>query len=1058
MPNTIPVAIKNAIESGDAILFLGAGASYDALLGDHPTRIMADTVKDALSDKFLGGAHKKKPLMTVADYARSEASLVRVQHLVRELFINLEPAQFHLKIPTFRWRAVVTTNYDLVIEKAYASCKSRLQEIAPVSRDGEELERALSRQNTIPYLKLHGCINNYNDTSTPLVLDSNEYAKFAHGRQNLVKTFVEWAGQSPVIFCGYSLGDENIKEILFDIGDASQNRDAYLYVDIAFDDIQTRYWMQRRITPLANTFEGFISQIDSEIPHANRVLASLLNSDDLSISKWIPSHAKPSTNLNQYLTEELVHVLPTAVAGKAIDAKAFYCGLDVSFAPIYASLDVRRLMTDTVLEQAVLNTLLSTQPKLFVIKGYAGSGKSVLAMRVAVETSALLDSPLVVWLKEGAVIRPDLLLELQKLVSGRLFVFIDDLVQHEATFGRLIEVLQASNAPITVIACVRTNELYIHGQAFHKQISKEFELQDLENKEVMQLLEKLSSAKVLGPLEHYNEADRKIFVQKFYEQQLLVALHEITYGDSFENIVVNEFENILPRAAQQLYLDICTLHQCGVGVRAGLVSRISGLPISDLNTMLKGPLSRIIRGDYDHRYRDMVFRSRHSEIARMVFALAIKDPGARSHQLVRMISKIDLDYSSDNRAFFELVRGRRLASLFDRKELALNVFDAAEETSAPAGFLAHQRANLELNHPSGNLDVAMACLREAEAANQSTGHRDASIQHTKANLLRKRALNALSTLERGRYRAEARSILKPQFGMKENSYAVHLYGQLLLDEIKDHFAQIVKHVEYDSESKNIQDESIVRVVNELSQLIDEHIQRNPGDGPMTLLRSDFLRRIGEHPNAISVLERFHKGNPNNPAISRVLAEALSITGDLEGGIDILRATVLATTGDVVANLAFAKMLMKQNEELNANSILTYLRRSFSDGDTHYEARLLYARANLLYGDLKRGEAEFEQLHKAYIQNRDKPTAPVELPGNGPKRFTGTVMSKKVGFAFLNSSELKFNVYFQKSSVNPEIWAALDRGMPVTFTLAFTYRGPVAIDIFTNVEHHSLINH
>lgn len=131
-------------------------------------------------------------------------------------------------------------------------------------------------------------------------------------------------------------------------------------------------------------------------------------------------------------------------------------------------------------------------------------------MRVAVETSALLASLLVVWLKDGAIIRPDMLLELQKLVSGRLFILIDDLVQHEATFGRLIEVLQAAKAPITVVACVRINELHIHGQAFHKQISKEFELQDLENKEVMQLLEKLSSAKILGPLQQYSEAGRQI--------------------------------------------------------------------------------------------------------------------------------------------------------------------------------------------------------------------------------------------------------------------------------------------------------------------------------------------------------------------------------------------------------------------------------------------------------------------------------------------------------------------------------------------------------------------
>ena len=52
--------------------------------------------------------------MTVADYARHEASLGKVQALIRSIFLELKPADFHLKIPTFRWRAIVTTNYDLV--------------------------------------------------------------------------------------------------------------------------------------------------------------------------------------------------------------------------------------------------------------------------------------------------------------------------------------------------------------------------------------------------------------------------------------------------------------------------------------------------------------------------------------------------------------------------------------------------------------------------------------------------------------------------------------------------------------------------------------------------------------------------------------------------------------------------------------------------------------------------------------------------------------------------------------------------------------------------------
>jgi hypothetical protein len=263
----------------------------------------------------------------------------------------------------------VTTNYDLVIEKAYANCKNRLQDISPVTRDGDELEKALSGQNTVPYLKLHGCINNFNDTSIPLVLDSNEYAKFKKGRQNLVKTFTEWATETPIIFCGYSLNDENIKEILFDIGDASQHRDAYLYVDIAFDDIQTRYWQQRRITPWSNTFEGFLNEIDSEIAPAARVLASLMLRENLSISKWIPSHAKPSSNLIQYLNEELIHVLPSAPAGKAVDAKAFYCGLDVGFGPIYENLDVRRSIIDTVLEGRFLTRYSALSQNFLSLKG-----------------------------------------------------------------------------------------------------------------------------------------------------------------------------------------------------------------------------------------------------------------------------------------------------------------------------------------------------------------------------------------------------------------------------------------------------------------------------------------------------------------------------------------------------------------------------------------------------------------------------------------------------------------------------------------------------------------
>ncbi|MES2578989.1 MAG: SIR2 family protein [Pseudomonadota bacterium] len=1044
MTNSLPNPIKHAIESGDAILFLGSGACFNALVNGIQTRIHGEALKNKLSDTFLEGKHKDKSLMTVADLARSDASLVKVQSFIRETFINLRPAPFHLKIAKFRWRAIVTTNYDLVIERAYEECDKPLQKLMPVTKDGDELEAALSEQNSVPYLKLHGCITNYADIKVPLVLDSNEYSKFKKGREHLVKTFTEWATQHPIIFCGYSLNDENIKDILFDIGDTSQQRDSYLYVDLEFDSILTRFWQSRRITPFASNFENFLTRLEEEIPLAQRMLAQHFTRNSLSIAKFIPSHDNPSNSLLQYLTEELFHVEVDMPAMSAVDPKGFYSGLDVSFNPIYNNLDIHRQLLSQLLNTAVMDTLKSDQPKLFLIKGYAGCGKSVFLKRLALETSRLLDQPLTVFLKEGAILRSNLILELQQLVNSRIYLFVDDSIEFQDEIDILLERAKIENVPITIIATARTNELSIYGKSLLKNITKDFELFDLESGEVGPLLEKLSKFKILGPLEQYTDDEKQVFIAKFYGQQLLVALHEITFGDSFESILTTEFEKIIPREAQQLYLDICTLHQSGVGVRAGLISRISGFKITVLNDFLNGPLARVVRINYDAKYRDYVYKSRHQEISKMIFSLSISDPDARAYQLIRILNKIDLDYSSDRKAFFELVKGKRLAELFERKDLALLVFDAAEKATPPTSYLYHQKAILELNHVNGNDETANELLRLAEIAIQEEGYKDASIQHTKANLLRKRALSATSPIERERYRADARSILKPQVSKNDSSYPEHLLGLVLMDELRDYFDH--KKEQSEKEHKNLGEESIIRITSELSKLIDEQLLKSPNDAPMTKLRSDFLKVIGKQPLAILVLESFHKKNPSNSAITRIYAEALYSNDKKDVAMDVIRTAVLASPNDKLASLSLAKMLIKTDEFANSATILSFLRRSFSDGDSHYEARFLFARCNLLYGDLARGKNEFIQLQRVYLPLRDNQFFPVLNSDGSELRYSGKILSKQAGFGFIASSELRFNVFFKQDGIKSTEWQLMKVGHAVEYTLGFTFRGSIAINI------------
>jgi len=63
----LPPALVDAVRNGDAILFLGSGASIgaiDKVAGGKPPS--GEGLKHLLADKFLGGRLKDRPLAAVA--------------------------------------------------------------------------------------------------------------------------------------------------------------------------------------------------------------------------------------------------------------------------------------------------------------------------------------------------------------------------------------------------------------------------------------------------------------------------------------------------------------------------------------------------------------------------------------------------------------------------------------------------------------------------------------------------------------------------------------------------------------------------------------------------------------------------------------------------------------------------------------------------------------------------------------------------------------------------------------------------------------------------------
>jgi len=117
--SSLPKVLVDNIKEHSLVLFLGAGASIGA---EHPQKKPIPSGKELakmLVDKFLGSEYRGIPLLRAAELAIAQSDLFTFQDYVASVFRDFGPGDHHRLVPRFLWQAIFTTNYDLVIERAY---------------------------------------------------------------------------------------------------------------------------------------------------------------------------------------------------------------------------------------------------------------------------------------------------------------------------------------------------------------------------------------------------------------------------------------------------------------------------------------------------------------------------------------------------------------------------------------------------------------------------------------------------------------------------------------------------------------------------------------------------------------------------------------------------------------------------------------------------------------------------------------------------------------------------------------------------------------------------
>src|SRR5205085_5427676 len=258
-------------------LFFGAGASNPA---NAPS---GEELSDLVTNEFLidKSRESKSSIPLVKDWGLNLASAVSlaiaqpgmdrgiIENFVRDKLSTSSPSPAHLKIPWFRWRAIVTTNYDCLIEESYEKEARRVQELVKVIKEKELPGMGATGSDIVPLLKPHGC------TSQNMSLSLEDVYK-AKQQRRLLFTYIEilhFVG--PVIYIGYSFKDVHILDMIYDLTSRlGPYRKPILFVTLQQDSERAekeRNWIQGPTLNgiyLADGFEQFMDALSKQITPA----------------------------------------------------------------------------------------------------------------------------------------------------------------------------------------------------------------------------------------------------------------------------------------------------------------------------------------------------------------------------------------------------------------------------------------------------------------------------------------------------------------------------------------------------------------------------------------------------------------------------------------------------------------------------------------------------------------------------------------------------------------------------------------------------------------------
>ncbi len=792
----------------------------------------------------------------------------------------------------------------------------------------------------------------------------------------------------------------------------------------------------RRFTPLVMAFDEFMRSLLEAINPQEREIFSTVVTKTHPIERHFNQNVSVPPNLMAFISTN-VDFVHAGMASNEVSAQQFYKGTSTSWTPIQNAFDFQRHLYEGVMFRVFELQKEGEGIDAILVKGVAGAGKTVFTRRLAYDLATTYGY-LVLYASPGAILRAEPIIELHGLTNKRIILFVDQASDQTNEIRELVNALTRKRISLTLILSDSETSIGTRFSEFEDIVVEDRTLRHLYKTEIESLIEKLEQHDSLGQLKNCSYEEKIRAFEDLADKQLLVALYEATQGRPLEDILLEEYHRILYDDAQELYLLVCTLHRFNVPVRAGLVRRLMGISYNDFRSRFLAPLTDLVFSEMDPSSRDYCYRTRHTQIASIVFRRILDSQSKQVDQFLFILRGFNTSYSSDNQALRKMINFHTLKDLVNSEHERRKILEVAAEIAPDDPFVLQQQALLEMNSNHGNLLIATIKLDEA----QSLRPNDRSLKHTRANLLARQADAETDWLQKQSLRQQAKGILRDaSHGNDDNVYIESLKAKISNDELSDRLARLSA----DSEAQNSHE--VLRLVENVEKALARGQSIDPDFDNLLkqeVRLSEILRGEGA---GRDILARALKNDSTAKYAAMAFSKIIRSESPDEAA-KVIRAALIPRPNDKNLNQSLFEILVSFDDEFRPE-LKAILDKSFvpEDGNVYMHVRAI--RYHFIRGEM----SEVDRFRSAAARMRVEgasaivPRLPMGNPNECDNLWRGRVLSLAGRYGFLETTGLTDNVFFTpRNCIDDDLWDELNIGTLVKFKLAFNVKGAIATEV------------